>query len=96
MRVIVSNGNDGIAVEDFYTDIKVSEILLQISRKGYTIYDYNIEKEILKVRVESIDIKHCDSCNRKIEYSEIYYTLDNQDEVCSECHELYLGDYEGE
>lgn len=96
MRVIVSNVNDGIVVEDFYINIKESEILLQILTKGYVIYDYNIEKETLKVRIESTDIKHCGSCNRKIEYSETYYILDNQDEVCSDCHELYLGDYEGE
>ena len=94
MRAIISNANDGMVVEDFYTGVKPSEILKQISSKGYIIYDYEIKKDILKVNVEVI--KYCGACNRKIDYSETCYTLDNQDEICSECHELYLGNCEEE
>lgn len=92
MRAIVSNANDGMVVEDFCTKVKLSKILKQIYIKGYIIYDYEIEKDIIKVSVDVI--KCCGSCNRKMDHSETYYILENKDKVCSECYDLYLGDYE--
>ena len=55
------------------------------------------DKEFKDLKVEDIVCeKHCNMCDRVINYREVYPTIGVDKEICSECYVLYFEDYEGE